>query len=115
MAPAGLSHLAPALRVLHQPAKLRGHAFHVALLAIGPIEKRTPAPPLGVLGLDPATLVVAPPLFIPAPGGKVSFELVVPNVTALAGAPFYAQALVVDQWLAAPRLTNVVADRIWKL
>ena len=80
----------------------------VALLSTGTAS--IALPPLGTFGLDPDTAVVLPTLTVPQPAGMGSLTFVVPNVLALAGLPIHTQAVVVQA--GAPRLTNVMSDRV---
>ena len=72
-----------------------------------------PLPPFGTFGLDPTQMVALPAFVIPQPAGMNSVSVVLPNVPSLAGITLYAQALmVVVQYPALWRLTNVTADQI---
>jgi hypothetical protein len=67
----------------------------------------------GKLGLDPVSLFPLPLLPLPAPAGKASLSLMLPNTPALAGATFFTQALVLhNNSLVEARFTNVLAEKI---
>ena len=55
------------------------------------------------------TIIVLSPCVVPQPAGIGSMTIAVPNQAALAGVPFYTQA-VLDQQPVQVRLTNVVGD-----
>jgi hypothetical protein len=70
-------------------------------------------PPWGRLRLDPASLVVLPPLTLPAPAGTATLPLPIPNDPSLVGRTLHVQALVLHTLdLADARFTNVLAERI---
>ena len=71
---------------------------------------RTPLPGLGVLGLDPASIVVAPS-FVSGPSRLTTLTFVVPNDPRLVGRAIYWQALVADPATGRLRLTNTFDER----
>ncbi|MEM7200200.1 MAG: VCBS repeat-containing protein [Planctomycetota bacterium] len=84
---------------------------NLALIALSTGESRVPLP-WGILGLDPTQLVALPPIPIAAASGQAEESLVIPAQPALAGVPFYLQALLTGT--GAARLTNVEADTVWR-
>jgi hypothetical protein len=106
-------------RQLHMPARtaigttLRAQLFDqrgglaVPALSLGGLEPRLPLGNLGLLGLDPATLIVLPALSIP-PQSSVWLELPLPPDPSLRGATVFLQALE----LGTPHLTGTERRRI---
>ena len=76
------------------------------LLAYGPLSASLPLPPLGRLGLDPATMLVWPAVLGTGTDRQTVVDVPIPDLPLLQGLPLFAQALVVEQGGRA-RLSNV--------
>lgn len=107
---------APLVRRVGADYRIDVHARHghpsavdVALPFLAATRAITPLPPLGVLGLDPATILALPPLLIPRPLGTGSLVVRVPSDPALRGRAIHAQALLLRYPIDA-RLTGVITD-----
>ena len=96
-----------------RPKTVKGSAPMLPFLSPG--EKRTPIPPLGVFGLNPARFFVLPPLLVSGAEGKKEITLRVPRDSALLGRSFYVQGLA-GPGVGAPystwRFTAVEAGRV---
>jgi hypothetical protein len=88
--------------------------FDVALTWLSLGTARVPLPPLGRLGIDPATAAPLPPVLVPQPAGMASITLNVPNTPALVGVTIHAQTVLVQPPLQ-PRFTNVVSETVVRL
>jgi hypothetical protein len=99
------------LEVLAEP----GYAdrFRIAIPVVASAAARIELPPLGVLGLDPATTVDLPAMLLPAPAGRADVDLPVPSTAALIGRSVFAQALLLDP-LEPAKLTNRIEARFWQ-
>ncbi len=86
-----------------------------AVLLLSPLSKKTPMPPFGTLGVDPAFLLAFYAGSIPS-SGKRTLSFPVPRDSALAGVRLFFQSLIVGPGpLTASRFTNLFADRIrWR-
>ncbi|MFQ5506246.1 MAG: FG-GAP repeat domain-containing protein [Planctomycetota bacterium] len=84
---------------------------HLALPYLAAAEGRFDAGPLGIFGLDFRSLIVMPPVVIPAGRGSVSLRLEIPSDPAFRGKKLCSQALLIDL-LAPSHLTNALTDLI---
>jgi hypothetical protein len=101
------------LDVSAQPGYATGPQLAIPLLAAAPAA--IPLAPWGTLGLDPASLLTLPPLVLPAPAGKASLSLPIPNLVDLLGKHMFWQALVLHTPnLGDARFSNVLAERFVK-
>ncbi|MCC6669807.1 MAG: VCBS repeat-containing protein [Planctomycetes bacterium] len=112
---------APYLALVGRPFVLEIHSMPgyapgtpLAIPLLGRAGGDLPVPGLGNLGLDPRTLIVLPPASLPPGGGMASVALQIPNLPALAGVPFAAQALMFPGGRTPARFTNMVGTRIWR-
>jgi hypothetical protein len=89
-------------------------AIAAVMLGGAELAPRLDLPPLGALGVDPATAVVLPLVTAGTAPSPNTIVLAIPPDTRLLGLPLFAQALVVPATgnLADARLTGVVRDRI---
>ena len=70
-------------------------------------------PPFGLFRLGFVDLIALPPLAVPAPTGKVSIRVPLPNLDALAGRELHVQSLVIHATATSTwRLSNVSKDRL---
>ena len=74
--------------------RIHGTPNSTAVLALALRAGNLPLPPLGRLGLDPASLVLWQPFAVIPAGRELVYEIQIPNLPQLAGAPLYVQALL---------------------
>ena len=77
--------------------------------AMATVAVDIPLPPLGNVGIDPATMIPLTPFLVPQPAGIGSLDVLVPATPGLTGLTFHIQALFVH-YPVLQRLTNVVTD-----
>ncbi len=97
-----------------RPSRANGRALVIPFLSAG--EKRTPLPPLGTFGLDPARMAILPPLYVSGPAGKKEILLRIPPDPSLVGGRFYVQGLTAADPggpLRAWRFTSVEKGVFW--
>ena len=91
-------------------------ATQAAIAFVGLAPASVQLPPYGVLGVDPAQLVLLPSVTLPAPAGAGTTVLPIPAVSSLVGLVLYAQAGVQPTSNPADaRFTNVLEARIGRL
>ena len=80
----------------------------IPLLGTGP--SHVELPPIGVLGVDPASVAFLAPVSA-RPGETATIALPIP-VSGLSGLELYLQSILV-QWPAQERLTNTIRFQVW--
>lgn len=97
-----------ALDIFRRPL---GTAPNLGLVAFAPNAATTPIlPGLGILRLDPATLITLPYVVLPSGSGSARVTLGVPANPGLVGLTLYFQGLVFDA--SAGRLTNALRTTV---
>ncbi|MFQ5503628.1 MAG: FG-GAP repeat domain-containing protein [Planctomycetota bacterium] len=95
------------------PGYLRATANAILYLNVLGLRRGIRVPPFGVFRLSPVNLIATSPIPIPAPAGKLSFPLPIPNTPVLRFLRLHAQALILtSKRLVDARLTSFLADRI---
>jgi hypothetical protein len=89
-------------------------ATQLAVPFLGTSLARVPLPPLGVIGIDPATAVALPAQSLDPPMGVAHLDLTIPSLAALLFLPLHSQTLIVSDPAPARgwRLTNVQTDQV---
>ncbi len=93
---------------VHTVGRPMGNDF--AVPALSPRAGRVPLAGIGVFGLEPATMLLAPPIPLLPTAAVGSLVLPVPNNSALVGADVFAQALLVEGLSA--QLTNTQREQV---
>ncbi|MCC6673331.1 MAG: VCBS repeat-containing protein [Planctomycetes bacterium] len=104
--------LGSATRGLPYRLDLHGPRSGGAAVAFAAAPARIAVPPLGILGLDPHGVLVAPGTVPLDATGLGSLTVWIPNDPGLIGVVLRTQALVFGAGFAAPRFTNAAWDTI---
>jgi len=97
--------------VHYKPGYATGFASLLPFFALKELQVQVPG--LGLLGLDPAVMIVGQPVPFLVPGGKQTVPLPLPNFAGLYGLPLVTQFLSFESRpRPSTRLTNALRDVI---